>query len=64
MQIYFENGADKVSLNTVVHNETKEIKKISELYGAQSLTFTDYKKIGKDYYTFKNSENKVLLIKS
>ncbi len=55
-KIYFENGADKVSLNTVVHNETKEIKKISELYGAQSLTFfTDYKKIGKDYYTFKNS---------
>ena len=49
-KIYFENGADKVSLNTVVHNETKEIKKFQNYTDTVFNFFTDYKKIGKDYY--------------
>ena len=54
-QYYFENGADKISLNSLVHLDKNEINKISKNFGAQSISImVDYKKEIKNYFSFTN----------
>ena len=44
---YFENGADKIIINTAFHVQNDFIKKIVDVYGSQSLVASiDYKKKG------------------
>lgn len=55
---YFENGADKIIINSAFHNNTnKFIDKIVDVYGSQSLVASiDYKKEGiKDAQVFINN---------
>jgi len=46
---YFENGADKIIINSAFHLQNDFIKKIVDVYGTQSLVASiDYKKKGGD----------------
>jgi cyclase len=46
---YFENGADKIIINSAFHLQNDFIKKIVDVYGTQSLVASiDYKKKGVD----------------
>jgi cyclase len=61
----FEEGADKVVINTLFYNNFLEIETIANTYGNQSLTLMiDYKQDkGNQYFCYKNSgQQKVELI--
>lgn len=62
----FDNGADKISINTILYLETKEIKKISNIYGQQAITLmTDYKKENGNFFSYSNcGKNKKLKIEN
>ena len=62
-KLYFDNGADKISINSLVFPKKKHIKNISKIYGAQSIVLMlDYKKdINAKYFSFFNcGKNKSL----
>ena len=61
---YFDNGADKISLNSIIYLKKKEIKKISDIYGQQSITLMlDYRKEILNYFSYSNcGKNKKLKI--
>lgn len=41
----FDNGADKILLNSMAHEEISELNKITKVFGAQAVTImVDYKK--------------------
>ena len=55
----FVNGADKVLINYLSHEDTGEIKKISNIYGEQSISLmVDFKKVDNINFTFINSATK------
>mgnify|MGYP005640798853 CR=1 FL=1 len=55
----FTNGADKILINYLAHNNMETINKISDIYGEQAITLmVDYKKIGGNNYSFINSAEK------
>jgi len=52
----FSNGADKVLINYLVHKNNKIIKKISNVYGDQALSFmVDYQKVNDLNFSFINA---------
>ena len=52
-QSYFVNGADKILINHLAHDDHNEIKKISNTYGEQAISImVDYKRIEGINYTF------------
>ncbi len=56
VKMYFDNGADKILINQIVHKDLKSVEKISKHYGSQALSImVDYKKLNNKYYTFINS---------
>lgn len=53
---YFENGADKIIVNSAVMEEPGIIKKISHVYGASSVIISvDVKSTKKNYFVYKNN---------
>lgn len=55
----FTNGADKILINYLAHNNLETINKISDIYGEQAITLmVDYKKIDGNNYSFINSAEK------
>lgn len=58
--IYFENGADKIIINTLAHENHEELEFISKNFGSQSISvMIDYKKIKSKYISFSNAGTKV-----
>jgi imidazole glycerol-phosphate synthase subunit HisF len=58
-QKFFENGADKIILNTSCYEDIKIIDKISDIYGAQAVSISiDYKNENSKTYLFSNSGTK------
>jgi imidazole glycerol-phosphate synthase subunit HisF len=52
----FNSGADRICINSSAYTNHELIKDISNKFGKQSLVVSiDYKKIGNDYYCFKNN---------
>ena len=57
---FFENGADKILVNTISYENKKIIKKIAELYGSQSISvIIDYKKKNQNIYLYSNCGTKL-----
>jgi len=55
----FNNGADKILLNSMAHEEISELNKITKVFGAQAVTImVDYKKKKNNFFTFKNCGQK------
>ena len=53
---YFNNGCDKIILNSNLHKNKHLVEKISKSYGSQSIVASvDYKKNGKDSFIFTNN---------
>ncbi len=58
----FESGADKISLNTALFQNTSLVDEISKTYGAQAIIgHIDYKKEGEDYYIYTENGTKSFL---
>lgn len=52
---YLKGGADKVVLNTMLHENPKEVKEAIEIFGSQAIIASlDYKIIGDDLVFFSN----------
>lgn len=52
-KIVFNSGGDKVIINTLLFENEKEIQKIANVYGKQSIVLSlDVKKIDEKYYCF------------
>jgi cyclase len=50
----FDNGADKILINTAFYNNNKLLNKIADKFGAQANTLMiDYREINKRYVSFK-----------
>jgi cyclase len=51
----FDNGADKILINTAFYNNNKLLDEIAEEFGAQANTLMiDYKEVKKKIFSFKN----------
>tara|TARA_B100001057_G_scaffold191235_2_gene192154 strand:+ start:1205 stop:1984 length:780 start_codon:yes stop_codon:yes gene_type:complete len=56
---FFQNGADKISINTISYEDKETIDKISDLYGSQSISvMIDYKKRDNEIFLFSNCGTK------
>ena len=56
---YFNNGCDKIILNSNLYRNIDLIEKVSKSYGSQSIVASiDYKKNGKDSFIFINNGKK------
>lgn len=65
-KVYFDNGADKISINSLAFKDKKQIIKISKVYGAQSIVLMlDYKLYNNEKYFsfFDYGKKKSLLLK-
>jgi len=52
-KLLFENGADKIVLNTVLYRDSEFVNKLVKLYGSQSIVASiDYKKVDNVYKVF------------
>ena len=52
----FTNGADKILINYLAHENIKTIKKISNIYGEQAISLmVDFKKVDNLNFSFKNA---------
>lgn len=52
---FFQNGADKISINTISYDDKETINKISDLYGSQSISvMIDYKKNNDEIFLYSN----------
>jgi cyclase len=59
-KMYFDNGADKININYLVHLNYEEVKRISSNFGSQSVSLmVDYKKVKKNYISFFNSGSEI-----
>ena len=57
---FFENGADKISVNTISYDKEEIINKISELYGSQSISvMIDYKRKDDNIALYSNCGTKL-----
>jgi cyclase len=53
-KMYFDNGADKILINTIFYDNNKLLNKIANEYGAQANTLMiDYKKFNGKFISFK-----------
>ncbi len=61
----FSNGADKILINYLAHNNSEVINKISNIYGEQAISImVDYKNIDGCNFSFTNSaENQSISLK-
>jgi cyclase len=56
---FFQNGADKILVNTVCYEDEETINKISNLYGSQSISvMIDYKKNDGEIFLYSNCGDK------
>ena len=59
-KLFFENGADKIILNSVIYNNPKILDEISAKYGRQSLCVSiDFKLINDNYHVLINNGQKI-----
>ena len=57
----FDNGADKVILNSAIYNDLKLIDKVSSMYGSQAISIKlDVIKNGDDFIIYNNKKKKTL----
>lgn len=57
----FDNGSDKISVNTLIYENHKIIEELSKIYGSQSIVASidlKYDKIKSEYYIFTNNGKK------
>ena len=58
-KIFFENGADKILLNTMTYNNKKIVNKIADFFGSQAISvMVDYKKKMNRYELYSNCGTK------
>ena len=57
----FDNGADKIILNSAIYNDLKLIDKVSSMYGSQAISIKlDVIKNGDDFIIYNNKKKKTL----
>ena len=56
----FDNGADKIILNSAIYNDLKLIDKVSSMYGSQAISIKlDVIKNGDDFIIYNNKKKKL-----
>lgn len=59
----FENGADKILINYLAHKNKKVCEKISNIFGAQSISImVDYKNYNNQDYTYLENGKKISML--
>jgi len=58
-KVFFENGADKILLNTMTYDKKKIVNKIADFFGSQAISvMVDFKKKMKHYELYSNCGKK------